>query len=113
MALSWDLRKVHDVETLHKDEDQWRVTERLIWSTIAVDMGEITVSNWQEFYARVRMWELVVLQDSLTQPADVHRRIGMKCNVAYETRTKWLQRVMGSRLDEFERYAEFTVEEEQ
>ena len=110
MALTWDVRKVADVEALHKEDKQWQITERLIWSTIAIDMGEITVSNWQEFYARVHMWEVVILHDELTTPHDVHRRIGLKCNVAYETRATWLRRVISGRLDEFERRATFEVE---
>lgn len=110
MALTWDIRSIIDNEEIAPTGPDWDKTWLIIWTTIAVDMGEITASNWQEFYARVHLWETIQSFDAVITPADVKRRIGLKCNVAYVPRKQWLNRVIGARLDEWQAHATFETE---
>lgn len=90
MALSYDIREV--VEEAKQDGEPWRITEALIWATMAVDMGEITEANAQEFAERLAMSAMVhgtILQQEdgdriVDRPItleEVRLRIGLKTNV--------------------------------
>lgn len=56
MSLDWNATNVENYEEITTDEE-WVVTEAIIFGTMAIDMGEITEANWQEFYARTAMFE--------------------------------------------------------
>jgi hypothetical protein len=111
MSLNWDIRNMHGHEQLHEDEREWQITNNLIWSTIAVDMGSITDDNWQEFYARLSTWERLMgySTEHLTTPQQVRRRIGLVCNVSTTTRLQWMKRMVNTRIDDLKRYADSQV----
>jgi len=90
MALNYDIREV--VEEAKQDGEPWRITEALIWATMAVDMGAITDANAQEFTERLAMSAMVhgtILQrmdgdkivDRPITLEEVRLRIGLKTNV--------------------------------
>ena len=102
MGLNWDCTKIKNfddwgwVKGRDGEEDLSPTTDRLIWLTMAVDMGEITAKNADEFYIRT------CLLDAHLQPGiggeitreDVHRHIGLKTNVLTETRKVFLRNRM-------------------
>lgn len=121
MALRWDLSKIQDedvcwVEATQDDPNHGvvagkkymsPVTNALIWSTIAVDLGAITEANAGEFFARVRMWEsvygpfLIRAEVDGKRPegaaafiteSEVRSHIGLSVNVVDVPRAKWLKR---------------------
>lgn len=103
MALNWDISKCHDHESLQSD-DEWYLTEAVIWMTMVVDLGRITVTNAVEFATRVRIYERQfgpsvrkrdesgVMQPYEITLADIERRVGLSTNVTDKTRPQWLKR---------------------
>lgn len=92
MALTWSIEKVADWETLADDEWERLVTEALVFASMAVGIGRITKDNAADFYARLRMVELVEGsylrregERYLITVADVRRRVGMTTNVSTAT----------------------------
>ena len=100
MSLNWNLKEIKNHKEVcwytddEGDEYMNRVTDTLIWCTMFVDIGEITEKNAPQFYARVRLIE--VLQESpflweggIDTPrtprhitlADVEAHIGLSTNV--------------------------------
>ena len=123
MALTWDLTKVKDSDSIcwiEATEDNPNhgivagekymspVTNSLIWSTIAVDLPGITEANAAEFFARIRIWEtlfgafLIRAEVDGKRPegaaafiteTEVLNHIGLTCNVSPVSRAKWLKRI--------------------
>lgn len=108
MALHWNITDCKNMEALQVEETgEWAVTNALIWGTLAVDMGQITNKNIGEFYARVKVWELVsgALVQRLNQKedtyadyflsfGDIEKRIGLSTNVSNIHRTSaWFERI--------------------
>lgn len=101
MSLDWDLSKIEDRDTVCRvtDADGNKVmspaTHALIWSTMAVGLGQITEKNAEVFYARVSYWEALrnIPQDERITPTDVQAHIGLRTNVSDETDRQWLLRI--------------------
>jgi hypothetical protein len=101
MALHWNIEKCKDVEEIKKEEE-WGITNSLIWATISVAMGSITESNWKEFLFRVKVLEKLsgpfmikhgegnVVPVYFT-PEMVKKRIGLYTNVSTDTRAAWIR----------------------
>ena len=51
MSLNWDATKAE-----HWEDLDWDKKESLIFATMAVDMGEITEKNYEEFFKRYVMF---------------------------------------------------------
>lgn len=98
MSLDFDISKVEwEEKWIERDgkEVMNPLTHTIIFTTMYVDMGEITEGNWQEFYTRVHAWELVVgagaskratkgddeWEPYFITPEDVRRHIGLHTNV--------------------------------
>lgn len=94
MSLNWDLRDVKDeacwikVRTDEEGSTEKRmhpITEGIIFLTLAVDMGEITEKNHEEFFLRLRMWETcrgcLLTRDTPVTLKEVRDRIGLRVNV--------------------------------
>lgn len=112
MSLNWSIENVKDhksvcwLPTDETDEDGKPlfklnpVTEAIIFSTMGVGIGRITEDNAGEFYARLFVTErvhgaMLVKQGEpqyLTDE-DVRAHIGLTCNVAYESREAWAQKM--------------------
>ena len=112
MALNWNIEKVAADYT---QDDVWVVTETLIWSTMIIELGEITKSNWREFYSRIYAYETIngswirrgAEQRPIT-PEDVYSHIGLHTNVGDISKAKWkskLDRILRDRAgDQLERF---------
>lgn len=106
MALTWDFTACKDPDALKTDEE-WPVTEMLIWCTLFTGIGGLTERTASEFYARVHWMEKTQgaflrgtdpeTGDLVAAPLtieDVIKRIGLKTNATFEveTRASWLKR---------------------
>jgi hypothetical protein len=101
MSLDWSVAKVKDWETVTRiiaDEDVPMqgikkgetvlnpITHSLIFSTMAVGIGEITSENVCEFYTRLKLWDLSRgFAEDTPSFEDVKKHIGLKTNVFPKT----------------------------
>jgi hypothetical protein len=102
MSLDWDLTAISNHKKLWmeagkdeggKQEYKLRpVTETLIWVCLAIDIGEITENNWEEWFLRARVWERAMgvmrhdgKEDFPITPEEVKAHIGLKTNVFPKT----------------------------
>ena len=109
MPLTYDLTKVRDYESLFNEYDDNEVLiaprkdrlgmflDAIIWSTIAIGLGEITEGNVDEWVFRLefrRLCGVSTMADKIqiTKPI-ISRFIGLKTNVICESRRKFLMRV--------------------
>lgn len=95
MSLNWNIEKCANTDFL-KSEAEWPITEALIWTTLFIDIGEITASNVKRFYERAFTFELLhgpILKDRPLTIRDVRRRIGLTTNVTTKTDADWRKRV--------------------
>jgi len=112
MSLDWSIGNCRDWEELNSDEE-WPITNELIWANLVVHLGEITEKNWEEFYARYTIWCRMGGDSRGTKvtPMDVHRRIGMATNVfPAKTRLQWIREMTNRELDASAHHAEWTLE---
>ena len=107
MALNWDLNKVQDWKQLFHEKDEFEnskmkfVHERILMHTMAVGMRTITEKNWEQFYARVQMWEKIWgagyysddMRPIYTKEEDVKRMIGLWTNAGEFSKTEFLKRL--------------------
>lgn len=106
MSLDWDITEVKNHEEITVEGAPWVITETLIWLTMAVDMGEITEENHEEFFKRVNIWETIhgpsmhkwnkETEEREPMPMtleDVERRVGLNTNVITRDREEWGERI--------------------
>jgi hypothetical protein len=105
MSLNWNVTKCDQTACWKKDKDgdncMTTMCEGLIWTTMVVDMGEITATKVDEFVWRmnflVKHGGSVLQKDAKGTPyteEDLKPFIGLSCNVVTKTRKQWLKRVM-------------------
>lgn len=108
MSLNWNLSKIANHETLAwtKDGTMNPRTEALIWSTLALDMGEISAKNVDEFWHRLDLYQHSVGAllgnvngDIFLTRDDVVAHIGLKVNVTTKSRRAWHTRMKSILLD--------------
>lgn len=108
MSLNWNLSKIANHETLAWDEAGTLKprTEALIWSTMAIDMGEITAKNVNEFWRRLDLYQHEVGAllgnangDIFFTRDDVVAHIGLKTNVTEKSASVWNRRLSQIMLD--------------
>jgi hypothetical protein len=105
MPLNWSIANCKNWESLKSDEE-WPVTNALIWGSMSVDLSGITEKNITEYYARISVWEGIVgafvntkkSKDDPVTPRhitleDLQKRIGMTTNVSNASRAEWLKRL--------------------
>ena len=105
MALEWDVRKVNDYETAcysetdevnDKGEALVRVsttTERIVWLTLAIGMGEIAEKNYLEFATRVLIYQAVACEEPTLSVSDIREHIGLWTNASNDSRSKFMRRM--------------------
>jgi hypothetical protein len=91
MALTTNIGNCVNWEELNTDAN-YPMTERIYFVTLVTDLGEITESNFGEFYARVKVYEAITGDDYITL-ADIKRRIGLETNVSNRTSAQFLKRM--------------------
>ena len=96
MSLNWDCTKVRDKQEV-LEGTEWLKANAIIFSTMAIDMGQITEKNVDEFYARYKGLEFAikntVAEGVTVTRADIARRVGLSTNVATRTRAQYLKRL--------------------
>lgn len=106
MSLNWNLTEIKDHERVCfviADSDDAahgvkagdrllsNVTHALIWRTMAVGIGSLTDKTAAEFATRNTIWcQLNGFANDLTIE-QIHAHIGLRTNVSYETKAKWLK----------------------
>lgn len=101
MALRWDISNCKDVEAIKTDEE-WPVTNALIWSTLVLQIGTITDKNIDEFCERMSICQkcfgaLMVNpkgEDRWITRKDIEKRIGLRTNVTTESKSKFNNEVI-------------------
>ena len=91
MALTTNISNCVNWEELNTDAN-YPMTERIYFVTLVTDLGEITESNFGEFYARVKVYEAITGDDYI-KLEDVKRRIGLTTNVRNTTSAQFLKRM--------------------
>ena len=115
MSLSVDVQKVYDWKNYcyinAKDEKTGEeyseynpATKYLAWGSMAIGIGEITQINYKDVYLRhLFMNKLSTISNVMPVTLDdVRKNIGLKTNVANETKSKWLNRISKSMYWELE-----------
>jgi hypothetical protein len=110
MALHWNVTKCKNHKAL-TNEDEWPITNALIWGSMSTGIPEITEENIPEIYARFRVWENIVgamlygkdtetgeVTERYIEVADLVKRIGMYTNAARMTRAEW-RKMLGEHFD--------------
>ena len=79
-------------------------TYYLAWGSMAIGIGEITQINYKDVYLRhLFMNKLSTISNVMPVTLDdVRKNIGLKTNVANETKSKWLNRISKSMYWELE-----------
>jgi hypothetical protein len=91
MALTTNISNCVNWEELNTDAN-YPTTERIYFVTMVTDLGEITDTNYGEFYARIKVYALISGDDSITLD-DIKRRIGLTTNVSNRTTAQFLKRM--------------------
>ena len=111
MSLNWDIGDCENYEEITMDQEvEGDKTEQIVWSSLITKLGDITESNWYEWYARYVIWNRVHCFDNDLEAKDFHRRIGMTTNVfPAESRSKWLNGVIKKQLKQAEEAAKYEI----
>ena len=96
--------KVRDEKTGEKYDEYHSATKYLAWGSMAIGIGEITQINYKDVYLRhLFMNKLSTISNVMPVTLDdVKKNIGLKTNVANETKSKWLNRISKSMYWELE-----------
>lgn len=108
MSLNWDSTKCNPAEPV--DDNDFNSRECMIWGSVAVDIGEITEKNIDEWVFRLRFLDRLGrgITNTPVPESVVRRWIGLKMNVVTEPRKKWMKK----RLDRLERDVEYAIKNE-
>lgn len=110
MALNWNIERCENWNEL-TDDNNWGVTNALIWTTMIIGMNSITSDNSNEFFARVDTVQKATgelcnaaNENGEWNPytithADIVRRIGLGTNADHLTKTQFFKHV--ERISEF------------
>lgn len=132
MSLDYNFSAIEAFKTDRESivgDDAWPITQAIVFSTMAVGIGNLNAANLPEFWARLSTYESLVgtflrafptieksdgtVEDvdgpSVPRPItfdELKLRVGLTTNVfPMETRAKWLKRVISSHLDDVVRGA--------
>ena len=116
MPLNWNLKDVNNYKKLYRklkegeegyssSENRSRLLHKpqeIIYFTMYIGMREITEKNWEQFYNRVHLHQVIKgtqyynevrkkLVPSFITKEDVKRMIGLKTNASSYTKSKFLK----------------------
>lgn len=101
MSLNWNMENVDKLEDLHSDDNEWAISESIIWATMMVDLGEITEDNIDEWAYRLALLQAVwgANMSASGNPfyltkEHIERRVGLSVNVGNMTRNQWLKKLL-------------------
>lgn len=79
-----------------KDLDYTETTKFLVWTSMAIGIGNITEKNYLVVYFRHVFFQRLIGAKCPITLQDVKNHIGIKINVAFENKTKWKNRITKS-----------------
>lgn len=92
MALTWDAKQVPEAD---RNDPSF---QSAIWNSMAIGIGDLNEKTLPEAIVRTRIYEGLNGAWNFTNKgtpvylwAELHRFVGLKTNVSYEPRTKWLK----------------------
>jgi len=106
MSLDWKFTDDEVFKALPETDEQWNITQRLIWSTMTVDIGTIDKKNVCEWLYRAHMLDAIgmplgrqVTDDGRTvswvpSRSELEKHIGLRTNVHTITRAQFHKNVM-------------------
>ena len=145
MALNWNVADVREEVAWTKATSTWPedaheserdgsfmhpATDKLIWATMVIGMGDITEKNYLEFFCRVQMyealmgkmgwhtegsapfwtemdkafgWEWREGESWLSKVEVIHANIGLSTNASRETRAQFTSRITKRFKEDYER----------
>ena len=145
MALNWNVADVREEVAWTKATSTWPedadeserdgsfmhpATDKLIWATMVIGMGDITEKNYLEFFCRVQMyealmgkmgwhtegsakfwtemdkafgWEWREGESWLSKVEVIHANIGLGTNATRETRAQFVSRITKRFKEDYER----------
>ena len=122
LAIRSNIEPTDTMDAKRGDRTQASVTRALIFATMHIGMNEITATNYQEFYLRIKFYERLFepllsfnseeLQDARITIQDVKDHIGLSTNATNETLKKWHNRMLDTWIDEQKRYSKYDAEKE-
>ena len=96
MALNWNIEQCADWKQLTED-NEWAVTNTLIWATMIIGIRKITTENYREFYLRLHASEIYdgqfLTNRGFITLDEVKRRIGLATNASTLTSKDWNARL--------------------
>jgi hypothetical protein len=126
MALHWNVTNCKNHKAL-TNEDEWPITNALIWASMTTGIKDITEENIPEIYARIRAWEDIVgallhskntetgqIEERNIEVEDLVKRIGLHTNASSLTRAEWRKGIanyLDREADAYKRAAERTMKE--
>lgn len=93
MSLNWDISKCKNWQRLMK-EDEYPVTEGLIYWMMVIGFRSITEKNWGKVFARLEMLN----KDNFTVD-DVYDRIGLSTNCSELTDAQWAKQQISTKIN--------------
>jgi hypothetical protein len=99
MSLDFNFTDAPHAEEMKSDE-QWGLTEAIIFITIPIGMPRIEEKTVEEFFRRVAAWELatgaICVEDKkprYTTLDDIRLRVGLRTNASPKTKHQFLKTI--------------------
>lgn len=127
MSLDWNISKIENLDEVcfipaPEGEEGQRlnpVTEALIWSTLAIDIGRLTEKNVDEFAYRLFFYERLMDPFLFNQNTpryityeEVKNHVGLVTNVMDLSRAKWMKHMTSAIEREYGWQAERAIEKQ-
>lgn len=116
MSLDWDITKVKNSKEIKSDQE-WPITEALIFLTMNIGIREITEENQREVLTRLRCVEKVygptLHQNGAPRPftlLDLQRRVGLTTNASKLTKNQFLKNLSFAMYENAERTVNYEAE---
>jgi len=101
MSLNWNIGKIANLETVcyteHADGERYlsSLTHKLIWATLAVDLGKISAKNISEWQVRLQMIAMTYEDASWAEITreQLEAHIGLETNATTSTRAGFLKKM--------------------
>jgi hypothetical protein len=102
MSLDYDLSQIKNrSEVCFVDGYMTVECQNIIFTTMAVGIGQITEANYVEFAVRANMLGGFNVHDDANRnmtPETVMKYVGLRTNVSNETRASWMKRIFEAQM---------------
>jgi hypothetical protein len=95
MPLMWDVTKCEKTEDFDAtSEDEWEISQALIFHLMVLGYSGIKESNWKNVYARMLMYQRMFDHENVWIESEmIRKRIGLETNCNNESDAKWRKRM--------------------